>query len=115
VEERLSDVYKTLNQAKFDRKETDRADRLRNSVDALKRMFSGVHGRVIDLCTPVQKKFETAISVVLGKNLDAVIVDNDKIAIECIKVIFVVSIGEINLFLVFKRSAYRPSSIHSYR
>lgn len=77
-----------MNRAKFDKKESERIDRLRIAVEAMKRMFTGVHGRAVDLCKPVQKKFETAISIVLGKNMEAIIVDNDKIAIDCIKVDF---------------------------
>ena len=32
---------------------------------------SGVHGRVVDLCKPIQRKYETTVSVVLGRNIDA--------------------------------------------
>jgi len=48
----------------------------------------GVRGRVIDLCKPTQRKYETAVSVILGRNIDAVIVDEEKTAIECIEVRF---------------------------
>ena len=47
---------------------------------------AGVRGRVIDLCKPTQRKYETAVSVVLGRNIDAVVVDEEKTAIECIEV-----------------------------
>jgi structural maintenance of chromosome 1 len=48
----------------------------------------GVRGRVIDLCKPTQRKYETAVSVILGRNIDAVIVDEERTAIECIDVRF---------------------------
>ena len=46
----------------------------------------GVRGRVVDLCKPTQRKYETAVSVILGRNIDAVVVDQEKTAIECIEV-----------------------------
>jgi chromosome segregation ATPase len=46
----------------------------------------GVRGRLIDLCKPTQRKYETAISVILGRNIDAVVVDEERTAIDCIEV-----------------------------
>ena len=40
----------------------------------------------MDLCKPTQRKYETAISVVFGRNIDAVVVDEEKTAIDCIEV-----------------------------
>lgn len=51
-------------------------------------IYSGVRGRVVDLCKPTQRKYEAAVSVVLGRNIDAVVVDEEKTAIECIEVCF---------------------------
>ena len=48
--------------------------------------FSGVRGRIVDLCKPIQRKYETAVSVVLGHNIDAIVVDEEKTAIDCIEV-----------------------------
>jgi chromosome segregation ATPase len=45
-----------------------------------------VHGRVIDLCKPTQTKYQTAVSVVLGRNIDGIVVNHEKTAIECINV-----------------------------
>ena len=46
---------------------------------------SGVRGRIIDLCKPIQWKYET-VSVILGRNIDAIVVDEEKTAIDCIEV-----------------------------
>ena len=40
----------------------------------------------MDLCKPTQRKYEMAVSVVLGRNIDAVVVDEEKTAIDCIEV-----------------------------
>jgi chromosome segregation ATPase len=52
----------------------------------LRLSVSGVRGRIVDLCKPIQRKYETAVSVVLGRNIDAIVVDEEKTAIDCIEV-----------------------------
>jgi hypothetical protein len=52
----------------------------------LRLFVSGVRGRIVDLCKPIQRKYETAVSVVLGRNIDAIVVDEEKTAIDCIEV-----------------------------
>ena len=41
---------------------------------------------MVDLCKPTQRKYESAVSVILGRNIDAIVVDEEKTAIECIEV-----------------------------
>ena len=41
---------------------------------------------MVDLCKPTTRKYEVAVSVILGRNLDAVVVDQEKTAIDCIEV-----------------------------
>ena len=43
---------------------------------------------MVDLCKPTAKKYEIAISVVLGRNIDAIVVDEERTAIDCIEVHF---------------------------
>jgi structural maintenance of chromosome 1 len=54
-------------------------------VENLKRIFPKVHGRLIDLCTPINKKFEQAASIIMGKHLDSIVVDSEAVALECIR------------------------------
>ncbi|KAK7020211.1 Structural maintenance of chromosomes protein 1 [Paramarasmius palmivorus] len=83
--EKLQKVFQDLLQAGVDRGETERERRLKETLASLQRIFPGVRGRVIDLCKPSQRKYETAVSVVLGRNIDAVVVDEEKTAIDCIE------------------------------
>ncbi|KAL0571911.1 Structural maintenance of chromosomes protein 1 [Marasmius crinis-equi] len=83
--EKLQKVYQDLLQAGQERGETERERRLKETLANLQRIFPGVRGRVIDLCKPSQRKYETAVSVVLGRNIDAVVVDEEKTAIDCIE------------------------------
>jgi structural maintenance of chromosome 1 len=83
--EKLRGVMEKLMQAKIDRQESDREVKLRAAVESLKRMFSGVYGRMVDLCQPAHKKYDQALSIVLGRNMDAIVVDSEQTAIDCIQ------------------------------
>ncbi|KAI0084077.1 condensin complex subunit SMC1 [Irpex rosettiformis] len=85
INEKLVDVHNKLLQAGVDQKESEREVRLKETLQNLQRIFPGVRGRVVDLCKPTQRKYETAVSVVLGRNIDAVVVDEEKTAIDCIE------------------------------
>lgn len=71
---------------KADRHENERDARLSQAVDTLKRLFPGVHGRMSDLCGPTQKKYNLAVTVAMGKFMDAVVVEDENTGKECIKV-----------------------------
>ena len=45
----------------------------------------GVHGQVTELTKVSQRKYTMAVTVALGKEMDSVVVDNDKTAKECIR------------------------------
>ncbi|KZT07028.1 cohesin complex subunit psm1 [Laetiporus sulphureus 93-53] len=85
INEKLVDVHNKLLQAGVDQKETEREAKMKETLASLQRIFPGVRGRVIDLCKPTQRKYETAVSVVLGRNIDAIVVDEEKTAIDCIE------------------------------
>lgn len=68
-----------------ERGETERDAKLRLALEALQRQFPNVYGRVHELCEPVKRSYDTACAVALGKNLDAVVVDTEDTARECIK------------------------------
>ncbi|KAH9170044.1 cohesin complex subunit psm1 [Lactarius sanguifluus] len=82
---RLLEIHQKLMQAGFDQKESEREAKLKETLANLQRIFPGVRGRLVDLCKPTQRKYETAISVVLGRNIDAVVVDEERTAIDCIE------------------------------
>ncbi len=82
--EKLQEVLRTLLDADTNRRDNEKKVRLREIVISLRRMFPGVRGRVCDLCKPIQRKYETAISTILGRNFEAIIVDTEKTARECI-------------------------------
>ncbi|XP_059660351.1 structural maintenance of chromosomes protein 1 isoform X2 [Cornus florida] len=82
---KISEVENQLRELKADRHENDRDARLSQAVETLKRLFPGVHGRMTDLCRPTQKKYNLAVTVAMGKFMDAVVVEDEHTGKECIK------------------------------
>jgi len=85
INERLQDTYNKLLQAGVDKRESEREIKLKEVLQSLKRVFPGVHGRVVDLCKPTASRYSTAVLTVLARNLDSVVVDSEKTAIDCIE------------------------------
>lgn len=84
-DEQLQEVLTKLLEAEDGRKQNEKDVRLRNTVSDMKRIFPGVKGRVGELCKPIEKRYGVAVSTILGRNFDAVIVENEKTAIDCIQ------------------------------
>lgn len=85
LEEKLQEVLRKLIDADDGRKQTEKETRVRETVAALKRTYPGVRGRVNELCKPKQKKFAEAVSTVLGRHFDAIVVDTESTAKQCIE------------------------------
>ena len=85
VTDQLRQVNDRLLNARVEIEHSERELKLRSTVDSMKRIFPGVHGRLIDLCSPVNKKYEQALGILLGRNMDAIVVDQHRVAIDCIK------------------------------
>lgn len=85
LEEKLQVVLKKLLEADDGKKQNEKEIRAKELISTLKRIFPGVKGRVSDLCRPKQKKYAEAVSTVLGRHFDAIVVDNEKTAKECIQ------------------------------
>jgi structural maintenance of chromosome 1 len=87
LRKRLNETEDQLRELKADRYENERDARLSQAVETLKRLFQGVHGRMTDLCRPTQKKYNLAVTVAMGKFMDAVVVEDENTGKECIKVL----------------------------
>ncbi|KAF8872389.1 cohesin complex subunit psm1 [Gymnopilus junonius] len=85
ADEKLQNIYQQLLQAGVDRHESEKEAKFKETLASLQRLFPGVRGRIIDLCKPSARKYTTAISVILGRNTDAIVVDEEKTAIDCIE------------------------------
>nr|XP_016495926.1 PREDICTED: structural maintenance of chromosomes protein 1 [Nicotiana tabacum] len=85
LKKRMDEVEDQLRELKAERHETERDAKLSQAVETLKRLFPGVHGRMTDLCRPTQKKYNLAVTVAMGRFMDAVVVENEQTGKECIK------------------------------
>lgn len=85
LDEKLKGCLQSLLEADDGRRESEREIRIKETMSALKRIFPGVKGRISELCKPVMKKYSEAVSTVLGRHFDAVVVDNEKTAKDCIE------------------------------
>ncbi|RWW20670.1 hypothetical protein BHE74_00038341 [Ensete ventricosum] len=80
----VADYKKELDRVKKDLHKISK-DRQSSGL-SLKRLFPGVHGRMTELCRPSQKKYNLAVTVAMGKFMDAVVVEDENTGKECIKV-----------------------------
>ncbi|KAG0524006.1 hypothetical protein BDA96_07G172600 [Sorghum bicolor] len=85
LKQRVDEIETKLRELKADKRENERDARLKETVVTLKRLFPGVHGRMLELCRPSQKKYNLAVTVAMGKFMDAVVVEDENTGKECIK------------------------------
>ena len=80
----LEEVQAALAAHKDARHRSDNERRMEAAVEELKRLFPGVRGRIVELVSPSAKKFNLAVTVALGKHMDAVVVDSEATAFEAV-------------------------------
>ncbi len=85
LDEKLQEVLRKLVDADDGRRASHKEVAMKETVAMLKRTYPGVKGRVHELCRPKQKKFEDAVSTVLGRHFDALVVDTEATAKQCIE------------------------------
>jgi len=83
--EELARVNSKLRELKDDKRQSQAESRRAEVFDTLKRLFPGVKGRLVDLCKPVQRKYNMAVTVATGKHMDALVVTDYKTGQDCIQ------------------------------
>lgn len=91
---KLVEANELLMQSKIHQKQTEQELKNRNTVETLKRIFTGVHGRLLDLIKPSHAKYQHSLGILFGKNMDAIVVDTERIGIECIRYLKEQKIGQ---------------------
>ncbi|KAK4047981.1 Structural maintenance of chromosomes protein 1 [Microbotryomycetes sp. JL201] len=84
LNEKLHDTLLKLEQAGAAKQESARDAKFRETLATMKKTFAGVKGRLIDLCKPTHTRYSLAVTTVLGRNIDSIVVDNEATAIECV-------------------------------
>ncbi|KAL6658112.1 hypothetical protein ACP70R_003698 [Stipagrostis hirtigluma subsp. patula] len=93
LNQRVNEIDTKLRELKADKNESEHDARLNETVGVLKRLFPGVHGRMIELCKLSQKKYDLAVTVAMGKLMDAIVVEDENTGNECIQKAVLYAVG----------------------
>ncbi|TYZ67259.1 hypothetical protein PybrP1_001466 [[Pythium] brassicae (nom. inval.)] len=85
LKDQLQRVNTKLRDLKDDKRQSQAESRKAETIEALRRLFPGVRGRLVDLCKPVQRKYNMAVTVATGKHMDAIVVADYKTGQDCIQ------------------------------
>ncbi|CAB0011951.1 unnamed protein product, partial [Nesidiocoris tenuis] len=82
----LESIMEQLGDARVDKHEDSRRKKKQEIVENFKKSFpTGVYDRMINMCHPQHKKYNVAVTKVLGKYMEAIVVDTEKTARQCIQ------------------------------
>ncbi|PZC85875.1 hypothetical protein B5X24_HaOG215237 [Helicoverpa armigera] len=87
LQAQLEEVAAALGDARVDKHEEARRRKKQEIVESFKRDIPGVYDRMINMCQPTHKRYNVAITKVLGKYMEAIVVDTEKTARRCIQVL----------------------------
>ncbi|XP_061532831.1 structural maintenance of chromosomes protein 1B [Phycodurus eques] len=86
VNEELNQVLEQLGDARLHSQESKRQLQRKEILDKMHRLFPEmVYGRLCDLCSPIHKRYQLAVTKVFGHFLKAIVVSTEKVAQACIK------------------------------
>ncbi|XP_038636987.1 structural maintenance of chromosomes protein 1B-like isoform X1 [Scyliorhinus canicula] len=86
VSEKLNEVAGELQNAGIDHREGHRQQKKAEILESLKRLYpDSVYGRLVDLCHPIHKKYQLAVTKVFGRYINAIVVATEKTARDCIR------------------------------
>nr|CAD7567858.1 unnamed protein product [Timema californicum] len=85
LQKELESVLEQLGDARVDKHEDSRRKKKQEIVENFKRLYPGVFDRMINMCQPIHKRYNVAITKVLGKYMEAIVVDTEKTARQCIQ------------------------------
>eukprot|EP00760_Papus_ankaliazontas_P006999 PhM_4_TR13266/c0_g1_i1/m.48548/K06636/SMC1; structural maintenance of chromosome 1 len=83
-QEQLQQVQSQLDQLRFTKEENKHQQLFQEAVSAMQATTRGIRGRLLDLCIP-NPRYKDAVTVALGKNLEALVVDTQTSALECVR------------------------------
>uniref|UniRef100_A0A4W4H761 SMC hinge domain-containing protein n=1 Tax=Electrophorus electricus TaxID=8005 RepID=A0A4W4H761_ELEEL len=86
MNEELAEVLVELQNARIESQENQRQQRRDEIMESLRRLYPDVvYGRLMDLCQPIHKKYQLAVTKVFGRYMNAVVVSSAKVARDCIE------------------------------
>ncbi|KAJ8915816.1 hypothetical protein NQ315_004628 [Exocentrus adspersus] len=85
LQKQLDDVAEQLGDARTDKHEDARRKKKQEIVERFKSNYPGVYDRMINMCQPIHKRYNVAITKNLGKYMEAIVVDTEHTGRQCIK------------------------------
>ncbi|XP_010632638.1 structural maintenance of chromosomes protein 1B [Fukomys damarensis] len=86
VNEELNRITSDLQNAGIDNHEGKREQKRAEVLEHLKRLYpDSVFGRLLDLCHPIHKKYQLAVTKLFGRYMVAIVVSSEKVAKDCIR------------------------------
>ena len=82
---KLKNTLLRIDELSAEQRETKFEEKQRDMLRSLKNIYPGVKGFVIDLFRPSNAKYNSAVSLLIGRNLYAIIVDTATTANACIQ------------------------------
>ena len=85
IKQKLQECESKLEVAASAQRQSRRQTKYLELVETLKRIFPNkVRGRLYELIDPTRREYKLAVTIALGKNMDAIVVDSEQTAIACI-------------------------------
>merc|ERR1719228_693990 len=85
LQQELENCTSELGNARVDKHEETRRKKKQEIVENFKHVFPGVYDRLINMAQPIHKKYNVAITKQLGRYMEAIVVDSESTARECIR------------------------------
>ncbi|XP_048863361.1 structural maintenance of chromosomes protein 1B isoform X4 [Brienomyrus brachyistius] len=86
VERELAETIDELQNACVDGHESRRQQRRGEMLDSLRKLYpEALIGRLLDLCHPIHKKYQLAVTKMFGRYMNAIVVTSEKVARDCIR------------------------------
>ncbi|XP_064139454.1 structural maintenance of chromosomes protein 1B [Loxodonta africana] len=86
VNEELNLIRSELQNAGIDKHEGKRQQKRAEVLEHLRRLYpESVFGRLLDLCHPIHKKYQLAVTKLFGRYMVAIVVASEKVAKDCIR------------------------------
>lgn len=74
-----------MGEARVDKHEDARRRKKQEIVENFKRLYKGVYDRIINMCHPIHQRYNIAVTKLLGKYMEAIVVDTEETARHCIQ------------------------------
>ena len=85
IQEELEEAASELGDARVDKHEENRRKKKSEIVENFKKLYPGVFDRLINMSQPIHKKYNVAITKQLGRYMEAIVVDTESTARQCIQ------------------------------